>query len=131
MASRPESIAPGTRSPGHERAPQHRVAYVPLNVRVDVRAGETAIGETRDVVLVEENNYPARRYVSRADVDMARLERSDKQTFCPFKGLASYYHVAGIDNAAWSYEQVYAEAELIRGRICFDDAKIDLAVDDE
>ena len=55
---------------------------------------------------------------------MSRLEKTDKTTFCPFKGLATYYVIRGpegeIRDAAWSYEQPYREAELVRDRLAFD-----------
>lgn len=130
MASRPESIEPGTRGPGYPRAPNHRVAFVPRRVRVTVEARGTPVAETDDVVIVEEGNYPPRHYLARDGVDMSRLEKDDKVTFCPFKGLATYYVVKTDDgevrDAVWSYEQPYHEAELLRDRLAFDADKVTL-----
>ncbi len=124
MAERPNDIPRGAAAPGYARAPGHRIAFVPRRVRVRVAAGETEIASTTDVVALEENGYPTRYYLSRAGVDMTRLAKAEKTTFCPFKGLATYYVILGPDgevrDAAWSYERPYREAELVRDRLAFD-----------
>ena len=124
MAERPTDIPPGARAPGYPRAPGHRVAFVPRHVRVRVAAGGAEIAATTDVVALEEKGYPTRYYLARDGVDMSRLEKTGKTTFCPFKGLATYYVIHGpegeIRDAAWSYEQPYREAELVRDRLAFD-----------
>ncbi len=55
MAERPTDIPPGTRAPGYERAPAHRVAYVPGRALVTVCAEGMQIATTADVVAVEES----------------------------------------------------------------------------
>ena len=129
MAERPLDIPPGTRGPGYARAPAHRIAFVPRHARVRVAAAGTAIAKTSDVVAVEENGYPTRYYLARDGVDMTRVEKTGKTTYCPFKGLATYYIIRGADgeirDAAWSYEQPFREAELVRDRLAFDASKVD------
>lgn len=131
MASRPDSIAPGTRGPGYPRAPDHKVAFVPRRARITVQAEETPLADTDDVVVVEENGYPPRHYLARDGVEMSKLEKSEKVTFCPFKGLATYYVIktegGEIRDAVWSYEQPYLEAELLRDRLAFDQSKVTLS----
>ena len=129
MAQRPDKIPAGARGPGYSRAPEHRVAFVPHRGRVTIEAGGSPIAETDDVVLVEEDRYPVRRYLARDGVDMSRLEKTDKVTYCPFKGLATYYVIKADDgeirDAVWSYEQPYHEAELLRDRLAFDAEVVD------
>ena len=133
MAERPTDIPPGTRAPGYSRAPAHRVAFVPRHARVAIRAQGMQVAATADVVAVEENGYPPRYYLVRDGVDMARLEKTDTMTYCPFKGLATYYLIRGgqgeIRDAVWSYERPYREAELLRDRLAFDATKVDEAVE--
>ncbi len=132
MAQRPTDIAPGTRAPGYPRAPAHRVAFIPSRVPVAVRVDGVQIAASADVVAVEEQGYPPRHYLARDDVDMTRVEKTDKTTFCPFKGLATYYAIRGpqgeISDTAWSYERPYHEAELLRDRIAFDAATVEETV---
>lgn len=128
MADIPDRIEPGTRGPGYRRAPNHRVAFVPSRNRVTIEAGGVPLAETDDVVLVEESGYPIRRYLARDAVDMSRLEKTDKTSYCPFKGLATYYVIKTDDGevreAAWSYEQPYHESELLRDRLAFDAERV-------
>lgn len=76
------------------------------------------IAESNDTVIVEQNHYfPADA------VKQEYLVPSDTQTFCPWKGTASYYHiqVKGKQNkdAAWYYPTPKEAAKEIEGRIAF------------
>lgn len=130
MAERPTKVAAGERAPGYPRAPAHRVAFVPQHRSVTVSAHGEQLAHTSDVVVVEENRYPPRAYLARDGVDMSKLEKTDKVTFCPFKGLASYYVIKTADgeirDAVWSYEQPYLEAELLRDRLAFDSEAVEV-----
>ena len=46
------------------------------------------------------------------------------QTFCPYKGLCSYYDLAGAHRAAWSYQDAYTEVRRISGMISFEPDKV-------
>jgi uncharacterized protein (DUF427 family) len=80
--------------------------------------GGKVIAESSHCVVVEGNQYfPA---------DAVRkefLRESPHTTVCPWKGVASYYHVevAGMsnENAAWYYPDPKPAAEEIRGRVAF------------
>jgi uncharacterized protein (DUF427 family) len=80
--------------------------------------GDQLIAETQRAVLLSETGYPVRAYIAREDI-RAPIEPSAKTSFCPFKGDASYWTVAGIEDVAWSYEEPKAEVEAIRGRLAF------------
>lgn len=130
MSQRPDSIEPGTRGPGYERAPDHRVALIPSGKHVVVKMNGEVIADSHDVVFLEENNYPARAYIARDDVRMEALEKMDgKSTYCPFKGLTEYFSAGGTDDVAWSYVQPYREAEVLRDRICFDADQVEEKID--
>ena len=132
MAARPTDVPAGTRGPGYARAPAHRVAFVPRHVPVRVAAGGIVIAATTDVMALEESGYPTRYYLARDGVDLTRVEKTGKTTYCPFKGLATYYVIHGphgeIRDAVWSYEQPFREAELVRDRLAFDASKVDEVV---
>jgi uncharacterized protein (DUF427 family) len=76
------------------------------------------LAESDDTVVVEGNHYfPPESLVS------AHFEPSGRHTVCPWKGLASYYHVRVGDeinrDAAWYYADPKPEAAHIRGRVAF------------
>jgi uncharacterized protein (DUF427 family) len=50
-----------------------------------------------------ESGFAPRWYVPRTDVDESALAPAQGQTFCPYKGLCSYYDIAGAQRGAWSY----------------------------
>lgn len=41
------------------------------------------------------------------------------QTFCPYKGMASYYAIGEVVGGAWSYEDAWQEVGRISGMVSF------------
>lgn len=93
----------------------------PGRVRV-VCNGET-LADSRAVRVMRETRLAPVYYFPQADVNWQRLQRSEHRTYCPFKGNASYWSVIGasqrVENAAWSYEEPFAEAKHIKGYVAF------------
>jgi uncharacterized protein (DUF427 family) len=83
-----------------------------------ILVGDQVIAQTQAAVLLSETGYPVRAYIAREDI-RAPIEPSEKTSFCPFKGDASYWTVAGIEDVAWSYEDPKAGVGEIRGRLAF------------
>jgi uncharacterized protein (DUF427 family) len=44
----------------------------------------------------------------------------EHQTFCPYKGLCSYYDIGDARLAAWSYREAYPEVGRISGLVSFE-----------
>jgi len=115
--------------PGYAKHPEHRITTDPATLRVRVTVGGQVIADTREAIAMKEGNYPVVYYVPRKDVKMDRLVRTAHTTYCPFKGHASYYSLAGgPDNAVWSYEQPYDEVAVIKDRLAFYPSKVDSIV---
>ncbi len=121
----------GSRAPGFEKYPDHRIATKPAGMHVQIRFKGETIVDTRDAVQLEEpmrgsTVAPIVYYVPRKDVKMDRLVRTSHQTHCPFKGDASYYSLKdGPENAVWSYEQPYDEMVAIRELVAFYPDRVD------
>ncbi|HZM37177.1 MAG TPA: DUF427 domain-containing protein [Burkholderiales bacterium] len=106
--------------PGYKKHPEHRLAVKPAGARVTVKFGGEVIAETTEAMRMEEGSYPPVFYFPRKDVRMERLERSSHQTYCPFKGTASYFSFrGGAENAVWSYETPYDEMLAIKELVAF------------
>jgi uncharacterized protein (DUF427 family) len=98
---------------------------------VEVRArGEVVASSTRALLLAE-TALPNRFYLPREDVRAQLRGPADTTSFCPYKGTASYYSLvlddgAELADAAWSYEDPYAESAAIAGLVSFwgDDVEI-------
>jgi uncharacterized protein (DUF427 family) len=112
-------------SPGFKKRPDYRITTRPAGVRVRVSFKGEVIADTKDALRLEEASYPAVFYVPRKDVKMERLERSTRQTTCPYKGRASYYSLEGAQNAVWTYEEPYDEMLAIKGMLAFYPDKVD------
>jgi uncharacterized protein (DUF427 family) len=72
-----------------------------------------------DAVEIVEGNI----YFPRDAVKSDKLQPSDHQSFCPWKGTAHYHHVV-VDgevnqNAAWYYPEPKDAARNIAGRVAF------------
>ena len=112
--------------PGYRQHPDHRLTTKPAGVRVQVKFKGELIADTRDAVEMKEGDYPAVYYIPRKDVKMDRLVRSGHQTYCPFKGTASYYSLKNrAENAVWTYEKPYDEMSAIKEYLAFYPDKVD------
>jgi uncharacterized protein (DUF427 family) len=76
------------------------------------------IAQSDATVVVEGNHYFPLESV-RADT----LKPSRMKSLCPWKGVASYYHVevagASAHNSAWTYRHPYPWIRKIRDRVAF------------
>ncbi len=118
--------APATESSA--RGGDYQLRYEPCRKRVRVEFNGAWIADSTRAIILHETRAPPMHYFPVEDVRMECLERTSHQTHCPFKGNASYWslEVGGkvAENAAWSYEDPYREAEPIRGYLSFYRSKI-------
>src|SRR5215216_2142692 len=105
---------------GSLRDPFHRVDVHESSRPVTVTAGDRVIAGSERPKLLFETGLPMRVYVPRADIAAGVLARAEKRTVCPYKGEASYWSVAGAQDAAWSYESPLPEALKVQGHVAFD-----------
>jgi uncharacterized protein (DUF427 family) len=104
----------------HLRDPYHRVDVHESSRPVEVRANGAVIARSERPKLLFETGLQPRVYVSRADIAAGVLSQAEKRTQCPYKGEATYWSLAGIPDAAWSYEAPLPEAVKIQGHVSFD-----------
>src|SRR5215468_3197999 len=124
---------------GHAADPYHRIDIRQTSRHLVVRHGGRLVADTRRPLVLYESGFAPRWYVPRADADEAALTPAKGQTFCPYKGLASYYDIADADGtaaagavarrAAWSYQDAYAEVGRISGLISFEPDKAEVLID--
>jgi uncharacterized protein (DUF427 family) len=108
---------------GHLKDPYHRVDVHESSRPVTVTAGGRVVARSERPKLLFETGLPPRIYVPRADVVPGVLGPAEKRTVCPYKGQATYWSVAGIADAAWSYEAPLPEAVKAQGHVCFDEGE--------
>ncbi|MGH6656771.1 MAG: DUF427 domain-containing protein [Actinocrinis sp.] len=116
---------------GHAADPYHRNDIRSTSRHLVVRDGERVIADTRRPVVLYESGFAPRWYVPREDVDESALSPVEGQTFCPYKGLASYYDVGDRARVAWSYLDAWPEVGRVRGLLSFEQDKIEVYLDGE
>jgi uncharacterized protein (DUF427 family) len=109
--------------------PRHPITVEPSGVRVVVRVAGRVLADTRSALTLREADYPAVHYIPREDVDMTALQRVDHESYCPFKGDASYFSIPAAGergvNAVWSYESPYAAVTEIKDHLAFYANRVD------
>ena len=112
-----------SKSPGHQKWPDHKVRENQLHDHMQVRVGEELIADSNDIIRVDEDGQPPRFYFPREDVKMDKLVNSDTETECPFKGHARYFSIEAdgqkLTDAVWSYDQPYDEHADLQQRLAF------------
>jgi uncharacterized protein (DUF427 family) len=82
-------------------------------------------------LVLYESGFAPRWYVPRADVAAEALRAVEGQTFRPYKGLASYYDIGDIRNAAWSYRAPFEEVARVADFVSFYPEKVTITIDGE
>jgi uncharacterized protein (DUF427 family) len=114
---------------GHAADPYHRNDIRQTSRHLVVRDGDRVIAETRRPVVLYESGFAPRWYVAREDIDQSALTPVEGQTFCPYKGLASYYDIGQHKRAAWSYLEAWPEAARVSGFVSFEPDIVDVYLD--
>lgn len=109
--------------------PYHRVDCRPTQRRLRVSVDDTVLVDTRDTVIVFETALEPRLYVDPAYVRTDLLRRSETESYCNYKGFASYWSVATVDDIAWSYADPPPESLPIKGFLSFDAARADVCAE--
>jgi uncharacterized protein (DUF427 family) len=86
---------------GHAADSYHRIGIRQASRTLMVRHGDRVIADTSRPVVLYESGFAPRWYVERADIDESALTPVEHQTFCPYKGLCSYYDIGDARLAAW------------------------------
>jgi uncharacterized protein (DUF427 family) len=139
---------------GHAADSYHRIDIRQTSRHLTVQHDGRDVADTTRPLVLYESGFAPRWYVPRDDIDMSALTPARGQTFCPYKGLASYYDVtaahseaahseaahseaahseagyrAAAHRAAWSYEDAWAGVERISGLVSFEPDKVAVELD--
>jgi len=112
--------------------PEHPIAIAPNPARVTVSLAGRIIADSQNALTLREASYPAVQYIPQKDVDMALLERTNHQTYCPYKGDCSYYSIPlGGErsvNSVWTYEAPHPAVAAIKDHLAFYSDRADVRV---
>ena len=109
--------------------PDHPITIEPTDARVTVRAGGRVIADSAKALTLQEAAYPPEQNIPLANVDPGVLEPSDRTTYCPYKGDASYYSLTVGEEVApavvWTYVRPHDSAAAIAGHVAFYPDRVD------
>ena len=116
---------------GHASDPYHRIDIRRTSRHLVVRAGDRVVADTSNPVVLYESGFAPRWYVPRTDVAEDALTAVEQQTFCPYKGIASYYDIGDAGHAAWSYRAPFDDMAAIAGLVSFEPDRVEVTLDGE
>jgi uncharacterized protein (DUF427 family) len=114
--------------------PDHPITIETSGDRFVVRSGDTVIADSTATLTLREAAYPPLPYFPLADVDEGALRPSATSSYCPFKGDARYFSVAGpegaVEDAVWTYVEPFPAVEAIAGYVALYPDRVDLTSPD-
>jgi uncharacterized protein (DUF427 family) len=114
---------------GHAADSYHRIDIRQSSRRLVVRHTDRIIADTKRPIVLYESGFAPRWYVTRADIDESALTPVDHQSFCPYKGLCSYYDISDAHLAAWSYRDAYPKVGRISDLVSFEPDIVSVQLD--
>jgi uncharacterized protein (DUF427 family) len=91
--------------------------------RIVVQHANATIADTHRAWRVLETSHPPSYYLPPEDIDMELLAQSSRQSFCEWKGSATYFDiVAGhetVPGAAWTYRDPIEAFSALRNHVSF------------
>jgi uncharacterized protein (DUF427 family) len=106
--------------------PYHRVDCRPTTRRLRVEVGGKTLVDTTGTMIVFETALDPRLYVDPAHVRTELLRQSNTSTYCNYKGWATYWSAADVEDVAWSYLDPPPESSPIKGFFSFDERRADV-----
>jgi len=99
------------------------------NRRIQVVFGGVTLADTRRASRVLETSHPPVYYIPPEDVLTECLTRAPGESYCEWKGLASYYTIAigdkRAENAAWFYPDPTPAFAALKNYVAFYPGRMD------
>jgi uncharacterized protein (DUF427 family) len=116
---------------GHASDPYHRIDIRQSDRHLVVRYTEAVVADTHRPLVLYESGFAPRWYVPCEDINDSMLVIQQAQTFCPYKGLATYWDIGEAKRAAWGYAQPYEEVERVNEHLSFEADRVEILLDGE
>ena len=114
---------------GHAADSYHRIDIRQSSRRLVVSHRDRIIADTKRPLVLYESGFAPRWYVARTDIGQSALMPVEHQTFCPYKGLCSYYDIGDAHLAAWSYPDAYSQVSRISNLVSFEPDVVSVQLD--
>jgi uncharacterized protein (DUF427 family)/predicted transcriptional regulator len=102
--------------------------------RIVARVGDTVIADTSAALTLREAGYPPVHYIPVDDIVPGMLRPNSTQSYCPYKGGASYYDVVlpggeQIMDAVWTYPTPHPAMGAIANHVAFYTDRVQVGAD--
>jgi uncharacterized protein (DUF427 family) len=114
---------------GHAADSYHRIDIRQSSRSLVVRHHDRVVADTKRPIVLFESGFAPRWYVPRADIDESALTFVEHQTFCPYKGVCSYYDIGDARLGAWSYREPFTEVDRISDLVSFEPDIVSVQLD--
>jgi uncharacterized protein (DUF427 family) len=114
---------------GHAADSYHRIDIRQSSRHLVVNHHDRIVADTKRPMVLYESGFAPRWYVPLADIDESALTLVEHQTFCPYKGLCSYYDIGDARLGAWSYREAFPEVARITGLVSFEPDIVSVQLD--
>ncbi|KAH7407430.1 hypothetical protein BKA64DRAFT_666557 [Cadophora sp. MPI-SDFR-AT-0126] len=117
----------------HPKDPYKRIETIPSSREIRIEIDGVVVAKSLQNVFLFETMLRPRFYLDPTMIDWSVLKESETISYCPYKGMANYYHVKvngkEIEDAVWYYKYPTSESALVAGRLCFYNEKVDVFID--
>ena len=115
-------------APGFAKHPEYEIALENSGQEfVATLQGQVIAKSNRAIIMKEANHMPV-VYFPSEDIKLENVSQTEKETFCPFKGTASYWSFGNEKNIAWSYENPFDEMLEIKDYVAFYTDRLDAPI---
>jgi uncharacterized protein (DUF427 family) len=101
----------------------------PSGDRIVIEVAGITLAESSQTMRVLETSHPPVYYIPQVDIAIEFLSRSERRTFCEWKGIANYYDLklegCAVPQVGWSYEQPSPDFQAICDYLAFYPSKVD------
>lgn len=126
-------------APGFAKHPNHTIVIEPTERPVRVSFADQLVATTSSALLLRESRYDPVIYIPFDDCQRDFYVPSETETYCPFKGTASYWSLKVSDDSAtgtaidavWEYRDPYQEVRSIKNFVAFYQRKFDIEISTE
>lgn len=110
-------------SPATSQSTRYEISIEPLTGLITAQHNGTVLASSTGAKVMYETRLPPTIYFPTEDVVVELSEKKRLQTFCPFKGTASYRDIRlseeTLSNAVWSYDDPFPESRALKGHVGF------------
>ena len=101
----------------------------PSSQKIQVVFNEITIAESQNTYRVLETSHPPVYYIPPEDIQMEYLSKTERQSYCEWKGIANYYTITVGDrtevNVAWFYPDPTPTFKPIENYVAFYPSRMD------